>query len=77
MKGNMAKWIGTAVLVIMAGMTSLFIILRILSLISWPWVWVMAPFWIPTAIIAIILTVMLFVAAFRDRKEAMKRRKWH
>ena len=77
MKGDRAKLIATIILGLMAGLTALFAILRILSLISWPWVWVMAPFWIPTAIIAIILTVMLFVAAFRDRKEAMKRRKWH
>ena len=38
-----------------------FVVLRLCKVIAWPWVWVLAPFWIPIAlglIIIIILTLL-------------------
>ena len=32
-----------------------FIILKLCHVIAWPWVWVLAPLWIPLAIVFIIL----------------------
>lgn len=38
-----------------------FIILKLCNIITWSWVWVLAPFWIPVAIIlAILIIIVLF-----------------
>lgn len=36
-----------------------FIILKLTGNITWPWVWVLAPFWIPLAVLACILVFVL------------------
>lgn len=38
-----------------------FIVLKLTEVIHWSWLWVLAPFWIPTAIFLAIATVMLIV----------------
>lgn len=38
---------------------STLIVLKLLGKITIPWVWVLAPFWIPTAIIIVLLIVAL------------------
>lgn len=42
-----------------------FIVLKLVGVIDWPWVWVLAPFWISfildIAIIAIVIIVMVYV----------------
>jgi hypothetical protein len=37
-----------------------FVVLKLTGVITWPWIWVLAPFWIPFAI-AIIFLVIFFV----------------
>lgn len=39
-----------------------FIVLKLLGVIDWPWLWVLAPIWIPLAIFLVI--VVIFVVAF-------------
>lgn len=45
-------------------LTIVFIVLKLVGVISWSWVWVLAPFWIPLAlifaffIIAVILSLI-------------------
>jgi len=39
-----------------------FITLRLLNVIDWPWVWVLAPVWIPSGIGIILIMVALFIA---------------
>ena len=40
-----------------------FVVLKLVSVISWSWWWVLAPFWIPLALTAIILIIgIVFVA---------------
>lgn len=34
-----------------------FIVLKLLNIIEWSWWWVLAPFWIPLALIAMILII--------------------
>lgn len=34
-----------------------FLILKLTHTIDWPWVWVLSPFWIPIAVVLIMLTV--------------------
>lgn len=38
----------------------LFVGLKLTGVIDWPWLWVLAPFWIP---VAILLTILLVLAA--------------
>ena len=41
----------------------IFIVLKLTNLIDWPWVWVLAPFWIPAclAIVGIIIYLIIFI----------------
>lgn len=39
-----------------------FIILKLTGIISWSWVWVLAPFWIPLALVALILIIVAVIA---------------
>lgn len=39
-----------------------FITLKLLGLIAWPWVWVLAPLWVPLAAAVLIVFVALIVA---------------
>lgn len=41
-----------------------FITLKLLGKIDWPWVWVLSPIWIPVAILAIIVVVLALVWFF-------------
>lgn len=36
-------------------LTIVFIVLRILGIIEWSWIWVLAPLWIPIIIVIIII----------------------
>lgn len=40
----------------------LFVGLKLGGVITWPWLWVLAPFWVPLAILAVILVVWGIVA---------------
>lgn len=44
-------------------LTILFVILKVLNLITWSWLWVFSPIWIPAAIGLVILLICLIVAA--------------
>lgn len=39
-----------------------FVVLRLCGVIAWPWVWVLAPFWVPLALALIICIVILILA---------------
>lgn len=45
-------------------LTILFIALKLLGKISWPWIWVLSPLWIGAAIVIIILIVFLIVTTW-------------
>jgi len=49
-----------------------FVVLRLTHVIRWPWVWVLAPFWIPLALQIVIFVLALLIVVRRDRK----RRVW-
>ena len=42
-------------------LTILFIALKLLDKIDWPWLWVLAPIWITVTIIIIILIIILLI----------------
>lgn len=37
-----------------------FVVLKLCHVIEWPWVWVLAPAWIPLAIVIVIIVSVLF-----------------
>lgn len=41
-------------------LTGVFITLKILNLITWPWLWVLSPLWVPPAI-ALTVTITLAI----------------
>lgn len=45
----------------------MFIGLRIAGVISWPWVWVLAPFWIPLALGVTFLLILFVIAAIAEK----------
>lgn len=36
-----------------------FIVLKLVGVISWSWWWVLAPFWIPLAIVVVCLVILV------------------
>lgn len=56
-----------------SALTLIFITLKLTGYITWSWLWVLAPMWIPLAIfivIAAIAGITLFVAALIDAVKA-------
>ena len=50
-------------------LTLLFITLKLLGKIDWSWIWVLAPLWITTGVVLVVVMVVLsimLVAAFRQ-----------
>ena len=43
----------------------IFITLKLTGYITWSWMWVLSPFWIPFAILAVIFLIVFIVAMFR------------
>jgi hypothetical protein len=48
-------------------LTIAFIVLKLCGVITWSWVWVLAPLWIPIALIIIIVFIVWLVYFIRDR----------
>ena len=42
-----------------------FIVLKLTGVISWSWVWVLAPFWIPLVLVVLILAIIIVVTIIR------------
>ena len=42
-------------------LTIAFIVLKLLGIITWSWVWVLAPIWIDAILVIILLAVLFFV----------------
>lgn len=52
-----------------------FIVLKVTHLIDWPWVWVLAPIWIPAGIALAAIVVVLTVVVTKETLRALERRK--
>lgn len=44
-----------------------FIILKCCGLIHWSWIWVLAPFWMPVALVILIILIAFIKNWFDDR----------
>lgn len=47
-------------------LTLIFITLKLTNVIDWSWVWVLAPMWIPLALVAVILLVAFILYVVRE-----------
>ena len=43
-------------------LTIVFIVLKLCKVISWSWLWVLSPVWIPIVLVIIILAILLVAA---------------
>lgn len=48
-------------------LTTIFVVLKLIGVIDWPWVWVLAPFWISLilGVIGIIIAIIFIISVFR------------
>ena len=42
-------------------LTIVFIVLKLLGVISWSWLWVLSPIWIDAILVAVLLTVLVIL----------------
>lgn len=49
-------------------LTILFIGLKLCGVITWSWLWVLSPLWIPLAIVVLVFFILLIVFAIKDDK---------
>lgn len=49
-------------------LTVIFVVLKLVGVINWPWLWVLAPLWIPLSIIFVICFVIAIVKVVRKRR---------
>jgi hypothetical protein len=45
-----------------------FIILKLTNVISWSWIWVLSPIWIPIALLLILFFFAVLIALIRSRR---------
>ena len=58
-------------------LTIVFIVLKLCNVIAWSWIWVLAPIWIPTAIIIIAILIYLACVMINTAiKNKKKGKKW-
>ena len=51
-----------------------FIVLKVTHLIDWPWVWVLAPIWIPAGITLAAIVIVLIIVLTKEALRALERR---
>lgn len=49
-----------------------FIALRLCGVIDWPWVWVLAPIWVPICLWLLAVLIAFIWAMLKDRKDVEK-----
>lgn len=49
-------------------LTIVFIVLKLLGVISWSWVWILSPLWISTIIVVILLVVIVMIKGGRGKR---------
>ena len=52
-----------------------FVVLKLCGVIAWPWLWVLAPFWIPLVFVIFVLLFIAFAMLFEHVSERKGRRK--
>ena len=52
-------------------LTVIFVVLKLVGVINWSWLWVLAPIWIPLGIILVISFVIAIVREVRKRRHGV------
>jgi hypothetical protein len=52
-----------------------FIVLKLCHVIDWSWLWVLAPIWIPIALVILIGVIFVLYAIIADKKDEKVRKK--
>ena len=52
-----------------------FIVLKVTHLIDWPWVWALAPIWIPVGIVLAAIVIVLIVVLTKEALRALEGRR--
>ena len=47
----------------------IFVTLKLTNVIDWPWLWVLAPFWIPFAIFLVAFITLITIAFIKTYKD--------
>ena len=50
-------------------LTVAFVVLKLCKVIDWPWVWVLAPIWMPIGLWLLAVLIAFILAMLKDRKE--------
>lgn len=50
-------------------LTIVFIVLKLLKVISWSWLWVLSPLWISACLGVLVIVICLIVAVIKAKKE--------
>ncbi|MEG0769896.1 MAG: hypothetical protein RSG59_08215 [Ruthenibacterium sp.] len=50
-------------------LTLIFITLKLIGKIPWSWTWVLAPMWIPIALLLLILMILLIVLGVKEMRK--------
>ena len=45
-------------------LTIVFITLKLIGTIDWPWIWVLSPIWIPIALVTAIVSIAVLIVGF-------------
>ena len=53
-------------------LTIVFIVLKLIGVINWSWVWVLAPLWIPIALISLFLIIILTLTKLMENHNIWK-----
>lgn len=43
-------------------LTIVFIVLKLIGIINWSWIWVLAPIWIPAVIVVAVILLLIIIA---------------
>ena len=47
-------------------LTIVFITLKLIGTIDWPWVWVLSPIWVPIALVTAIVSIAVLIVGFSE-----------
>lgn len=61
--------------ILVAGLTILFVALKLTGHVDWSWIWVLSPLWTYLMVILTMIVVVMGVALVTDETETLKRRK--
>lgn len=48
-----------------------FVVLRLCNVIDWNWIWVLAPFWLPIAIVLVIVLIGIIAGLFDNSERKL------